>query len=140
LITFALADVLTWYNNFYTIPALIQGNQPYSISHSDLANIRADASMVGFTVYDTTEQANETWTGSAWLTASERFLPRSGGKLDGSLGIVTDDYGSGTGVIGVANASVTPSTNPSGGGVLYVESGALKYRGSSGTVTTLAVA
>lgn len=30
-----------------------------------------------------------------------------------------------------------PGTNPSGGGYLYVESGALKYRGSSGTVTTL---
>lgn len=30
-----------------------------------------------------------------------------------------------------------PST-PSGGGVLYVESGALKYKGSSGTVTTIA--
>lgn len=31
-----------------------------------------------------------------------------------------------------------PSANPSNGGVLYVESGALKYRGSSGTITTIA--
>jgi hypothetical protein len=31
-----------------------------------------------------------------------------------------------------------PTSNPSGGGFLYVESGALKYRGSSGTVTTIA--
>jgi hypothetical protein len=38
----------------------------------------------------------------------------------------------------MANAGTVPSSNPSGGGVLYVESGALKYRGSSGTVTTLA--
>lgn len=30
-----------------------------------------------------------------------------------------------------------PASNPIGGGFLYVESGALKYRGSSGTVTTL---
>jgi hypothetical protein len=37
----------------------------------------------------------------------------------------------------LANATV-PTANPSGGGVLYVESGALKYRGSSGTVTTIA--
>lgn len=36
----------------------------------------------------------------------------------------------------IANG-VEPAT-PSGGGVLYVESGALKYKGSSGTVTTLA--
>jgi hypothetical protein len=34
---------------------------------------------------------------------------------------------------------VVPNT-PSGGGVFYVESGALKYKGSSGTVTTIAPA
>jgi len=33
-----------------------------------------------------------------------------------------------------------PSGTPSGGGYLYVESGALKYKGSSGTVTTIAAA
>lgn len=38
----------------------------------------------------------------------------------------------------IANSSA-PST-PSGGGVIYVESGALKYKGSGGTVTTLASA
>jgi hypothetical protein len=38
----------------------------------------------------------------------------------------------------VANTSSAPGSNPSGGGYLYVESGALKYRGSSGTVTTIA--
>lgn len=37
----------------------------------------------------------------------------------------------------LANATV-PIANPSGGGVLYVEAGALKYRGSSGTITTIA--
>lgn len=33
-----------------------------------------------------------------------------------------------------------PATNPTAGGILYVESGALKYRGSSGTVTQIAAA
>jgi hypothetical protein len=37
------------------------------------------------------------------------------------------------------NITVTPNT-PSGAGVLYVESGALKYRGSSGTITILGAA
>jgi hypothetical protein len=37
------------------------------------------------------------------------------------------------------NTLSAPST-PSGGGTLYVEGGALKFRGSSGTVTTIAVA
>lgn len=39
----------------------------------------------------------------------------------------------------IANGTA-PTANPSGGGVLYVEAGALKYRGSSGTVTTIAPA
>lgn len=40
----------------------------------------------------------------------------------------------------LANSNAVPGTNPSGGGYLYVESGALKYRGSSGTITTIAAA
>jgi hypothetical protein len=55
-----------------------------------------------------------------------------------SLGGGTGSYGGGAKVIFIANATTNPSTNPSGGGVLYVDSGALKYRGSSGTVTTIA--
>jgi hypothetical protein len=40
-------------------------------------------------------------------------------------------------VLLLANATA-PASNPTGGGYLYVESGALKYRGSSGTITTIA--
>lgn len=39
----------------------------------------------------------------------------------------------------VANTSGAPSGTPSGGGYLYVQAGALKFKGSSGTVTTIAV-
>jgi hypothetical protein len=42
-------------------------------------------------------------------------------------------------VIGLANATA-PTTSPAGMGQLYVEGGALKFRGSSGTVTTIAPA
>jgi hypothetical protein len=52
----------------------------------------------------------------------------------------TGSFGSGTGVIYIANASVVPTTDPTGGGILYVEAGALKYRGSSGTITSIAPA
>jgi hypothetical protein len=48
----------------------------------------------------------------------------------------TLSLGGGTGVIGVTNCSSSPSTNPSGGGVLYAAAGAGTWRGSSGTVTT----
>jgi len=43
------------------------------------------------------------------------------------------------GVFSLYNATA-PSTSPAGLGQLYVEAGALKYRGSSGTVTTIAAA
>lgn len=141
LMSYVLATVLTAYDDFYTIPAAIQLAQPYSITTTKLTTIRADASTIGFSVYDVTVQANKTWTGSAWLTNMQRFLVTTGGSLTGNLGLSTSSFGSGSGsVLGLANAATIPSANPTAGGVIYVESGALKYRGSSGTVTTLALA
>ena len=56
----------------------------------------------------------------------------------GNLGIGTTTFGtSAVTVIGIANGTA-PTTSPAGMGQLYVEAGALKYRGSSGTVTTIA--
>jgi hypothetical protein len=45
--------------------------------------------------------------------------------------------GGGSGVIGITNATTVPSSSPSGGGILYVDSGALKYRGTSGSAATI---
>jgi hypothetical protein len=57
--------------------------------------------------------------------------------VGGNVGVNTASaFGSGAGVIGIANATTAPSTNPSGGGVLYATAGAGTWRGSSGTVTT----
>jgi hypothetical protein len=56
------------------------------------------------------------------------------------FGSLSGAFGGGDGVIGLANATTVPSANPSGGGVLYAEAGALKWRGSGGTVTTIAAA
>ena len=57
----------------------------------------------------------------------------------GNLGLGTTSFGaSSQGVLAIANAVAVPTGNPTGGGVLYVEAGALKYRGSSGTITTIA--
>jgi hypothetical protein len=59
----------------------------------------------------------------------------------GNIGFrTTSQFGGGQGVIAIANASVTPMVNPAGGGILYVEGGMLKYRGSNGTVTVIASA
>jgi hypothetical protein len=59
----------------------------------------------------------------------------------GNIGIRTSSqFGKGQGVIAIANATVAPSVNPAGGGILYVQDGALMYRGSNGTVTAIAPA
>jgi hypothetical protein len=56
------------------------------------------------------------------------------------IGSASTQVGGGSGVLGIANAGTVPTTNPTGGGVLYAEGGALKWRGSSGTVSTLGAA
>lgn len=58
----------------------------------------------------------------------------------GNVGIGVSTFGTSSAkVLGLANATA-PSTSPAGMGQLYVESGALKFRGSSGTITTIAAA
>lgn len=56
----------------------------------------------------------------------------------GNVGLGVAVFGtSAAKVLGISNGTA-PTTSPSGMGQLYVENGALKYRGSSGTVTTIA--
>jgi hypothetical protein len=51
------------------------------------------------------------------------------------------DFGGGVGVVSIAQAGTEPTTDPTGGGVLYVDSaGDLVFRGASGTITTIASA
>lgn len=58
-----------------------------------------------------------------------------------TIGTLTSRYTIDTaGVTLIANATTVPSATPSGGGYLYVEAGALKWKGSSATVTTIAAA
>jgi len=86
------------------------------------------------------------------ITAGGQFRTSGIAGLDGSSAMLfagsrniqlfsgTNSLGGGLGVLGIANASGTPTSNATGGGILYVEAGALKYRGSSGTITTLGAA
>jgi hypothetical protein len=52
----------------------------------------------------------------------------------------TVNYAMWTTGINFMGNTTAPAINPTSGGFIWVESGALKYRGSSGTVTTLAAA
>jgi hypothetical protein len=84
---------------------------------------------------------------SATANTGHAFYTRNGTSTDflrllidnaGNVGIGVSSFGtSAAKVLGLANATA-PTTSPAGIGQLYVENGALKYRGSSGTVTTIA--
>jgi hypothetical protein len=69
-----------------------------------------------------------------WIDASNNLA------VGAAAGDGASAFGTGAaGVISIKNGTA-PSSSPASTGQLYVESGALKYRGSSGTVTTLAAA
>jgi hypothetical protein len=76
-----------------------------------------------------------------YIDVSNTTTPLIYGELDDdNIGVMTIDMAGGVGVIAIANATVVSTGTPTSGGILYVESGALKYKGSSGTVTTLGAA
>jgi hypothetical protein len=76
--------------------------------------------------------------GATFLTFDTNSNERMRIDSSGNVGVGVSTFGtSAAKVLGLANATA-PSTSPAGMGQLYVEAGALKYRGSSGTVTTIA--
>ena len=78
--------------------------------------------------------ANSTWSTSvSTQDAYMIFSTTENGTLRDHMILYPSSY------MFIKNSSATPGT-PSGGGYLYVDSGALKYKGSSGTVTTLGAA
>lgn len=68
--------------------------------------------------------------------------PAAGGNIGFGFTKNSDygDFGGGRGAVLIANAPAAPTHNVAGAGVLYVEDGALKFRGSNGTVTEIAPA
>ncbi|MEU9851710.1 hyaluronoglucosaminidase [Streptomyces sp. NPDC047974] len=90
-------------------------------------------------------QANED-TGSRLIeirdrTGTARLRVLNSGALavhNAMFGVTSgESYGGGDGVIGIRNATTVPASDPTNGGVLYAEGGALKWRGPSGAVTEI---
>lgn len=77
-------------------------------------------------------------SGTTVQTPTTRLRVEPDGNI--TLAAIAGSYGSGVGVLFIGNAGTNPSANPVGGGILYVNAGALTYRGSGGTVTVIAPA
>lgn len=72
-------------------------------------------------------------TCASTLTASGTLTATGNVALCG-----TGSFGGGTPVVFLANAASVPTSNPAGGGILYSEAGALKWRSPGGKTTTIA--
>jgi hypothetical protein len=78
-----------------------------------------------------------------WVVSNSRdydFLYGDFAANNISLLRAGDDFNGGSGILKLPNAVSLPTGNPLLGGYLFVDAGALKYRGSAGTVTTIAPA
>lgn len=88
-------------------------------------------------------QAGQDEAGSGKLyIANTTGVPLIGGDFTlRNVGINTLTWGANAkGVLAIAEVIVVPASSPAGIGQLWVEGGALKYRGAGGTVTTIAPA
>lgn len=91
-------------------------------------------------IYGIDAPAHATIFGNALEGAPVRGGTEGTTELYGNLAVSATeaaDAAGGKGVLAVRNTAKVPTTSPEHGGVLYVEEGALKYKGSAGTVTTL---
>jgi len=81
----------------------------------------------------------ETGSDKLYISNSNTTVPLIYGEFDNNnIGFNQKTFGGGVGVMCIGNASTIPTSNPTTSGILYVENGALKFRGSSGTITTIA--
>jgi len=130
------------------------GNSPLVAGNTNSGNNTTKYTSLLFQGRDTINSGKNTGlvlcgpSDQNYVTSHLAFHTRSADALSerlridssGNLLLGTNAAGtSATQVIGMANATA-PSSSPAGMGQLYVEGGALKFRGSSGTVTTIAPA
>lgn len=150
----------------YTINDFASGTVRFAINSTGQVSIGTASPAANAELYVTSTGNTESWVNAPAASLVNRiwakdgsaiwqvYVPGSGGTdlrfysgtdrfimtLNGNLGIGGSNFGGGSGgVIFMANCTV-PTSSATGGGNLYAESGALKWRGSAGTITTIAPA
>jgi len=105
-----------------------------------------DPSWVGLSIRGAASQSANL---QEWQTSTGAILASisGGGSLtvDGNingLNLRTNggDTAGGSGILALLNATTVPTANPAAGGIVFVEAGELKYRGSGGGINTIAPA
>ena len=145
------------YGNVFAT-ALTAGDVVNAISGTTAGIYTGTASNIGLIIKAASSQTGDLqqWQNSAGTVLSRvgssgeistnNLLSQQGGLtcivlgVQRNVGLATNNpnFGSGQQVVFIGNSGSVPTLDPTGGGILYVENGALKYRGSSGTVTTIA--
>lgn len=99
-----------------------------------------------YSQFQSLETVGRNWVAGLYGTLSYQIHDATAGvtrvEIDtiGNLGFGGASFGGGAVVMFYRNRTTAPTTNPVDGVLVYAEAGALKARGSSGTVTTIAVA
>lgn len=124
-----------------TLRAQFTGNGNLLLTGCTSVQMGAGTEAAPFLSFGSTNAGIYGATGST-LGISTTGISRLFFTATGELGIgTTTAFGGGVkNILAIQNCTTPPSSNPATGGVLYVQAGALKYRGSSGTTTTLASA
>lgn len=121
--------------------AVLDTDGSFNIKDANTDDIRFQLTPGAESVFNPLQVAS-----SDFRVAGERYdysIYVRADSTDNNIAFVTSgfpDFSGMNGGIFIGSIRIAPSANPTGGGYLYVESGALKYRGSSGTVTTIAAA
>lgn len=129
---------------FYTNLPSMGGGGVYLASTVVLSaasnGIRSEASGNPGWKFNSTNSIWDAGSGSAWIRSGAGATWVEVSPAGNFALFSAGSYGGGAFVAFLANCTTAPTTNPSGGGILYAEGGALKWRGSSGTVSTIAPA
>ena len=140
--TATLYSLASGQHRWYTAPSGTAGNaisftQAMTLTAGGNLGVNCPATNAKLEVVATT---GEVFRADSSGGAARIVADQDGVKTTGNIALAnySTDFGGGSRVVRIATATTVPTTNPTGGGILYVEAGALKYRGTSGTVTTIA--
>jgi hypothetical protein len=124
-----------------TVTVLNVNVSPSSGTNNSTINFGANFNVEALILYDGGAGGRYGWGLRAgemqfWLPNGQHYSWNKGGDFQASGTNELMRLDATTNALKLANTGSVPGT-PTGGGVIYVESGALKFKGSSGTVTTL---